>query len=178
MVQVGDIKWVRLTQVLYDFANYFIFLARENLKKNNSNATYTLDDTMEPVVEVEAYNFKVSVKIQDYWEYVEKGRKAGLKRPPIKAIMKWVLVKPVKPVVGKGKRKSNKPPTVTQLSFAIANSIKKNGIPARPFFRPAKKEAIAYYKEKIEEAIDEDVQNWLTELVENGVVFKELLNIL
>lgn len=176
----GTIKWTRLEKVLTDFANYFIMQAKDNLGKNGSYASGTLADTMEPVIEINDYHYSVKIRLQDYWEYVEKGRKKGGKRPPIVSIMNWVLIKPIRPQVGDARNgyDRKKPPTVKQLAFAIATSIKKNGIPARPFFKPAKEAALSYYKEAIALAIAEDVEAYVLELFERGDIGKGLADIL
>lgn len=69
--------------------------------------------------------FEVYFNLPEYWKYVENGRKAG-KMPPIDAIKRWMLVKPVVPKAGK----NGKIPTPNQTAYLIARSIGEKGIPA------------------------------------------------
>ena len=86
-----------------------------NLAIRNSNGKYVV----------------ISIQLEDYWQYVENGRKAG-KYPPINAIKNWISVKPVLP----RPLKSGKLPTANQLAFLIARKISKVGIKPKPFLKP------------------------------------------
>lgn len=73
-------------------------------------------------VEQDDKMFSIVFNLQDYWKYVENGRLAG-KQPPIDAIAKWIIVKPIIP-----RAVRNKVPSVKQLAFLIARSIGEHGI--------------------------------------------------
>lgn len=60
-----------------------------------------------------------------YGASVEFGRRAGSKMPPVDALMGWVSRHPR----GRGSRR--------QQAFALARSIQRRGIRARPFLVPA-----------------------------------------
>lgn len=81
------------------------------------------DSNLKKKTQVITTNDAVQVLMPDYAINVDKGRKAG-KRPPVKAIMKWMRERKIK--VGKGMRKLD-------VAYAIANSIAKDGVKARPF---------------------------------------------
>lgn len=119
MARLENIEWTHLRQVLEDFAIYLIDVARQNLAENKSYASGKLADSMTYAVIIKDDSFQVYIELEDYWEYVEKGRKPG-KRPPIWKIMEWVMVKPVNP--------QPYTPSVESLSYAIQRSLrKKNG---------------------------------------------------
>lgn len=115
MVRKLDIEWTHLRQVLEDFAKYLIDQARANLSKNKSYASGELGDSMTYVVEIKDDHFTVWIEMVNYWEYVEKGRKAG-KQPPVYKIYEWINEKGIAP----------RPytPSVESLSYAIQKSIK------------------------------------------------------
>ena len=156
-----DIKWTRLTEVLNEFADAFIQNARNNLEANKSNASYNLYNSFEKVIEVGEDYFKVSISLADYWQFLENGRGPG-KFPPVDKIKEWIEVKPVNPTP----LSNGKTPSVEQLSFLISRKIANEGTEAQPFFEPAKEQTIREFEDKINEAIDEDVSNFILELVE------------
>lgn len=156
-----DIKWTRLTEVLNEFADAFIQNARNNLEANQSNASYNLYNSFEKVIEVGEDYFKVSISLADYWQYLENGRGPG-KFPPVDKIKEWIEVKPVNPTP----LSNGKTPSVEQLSFLISRKIANEGTEGKPFFEPAKEQTIREFEDKINQAIDEDVSNFILELVE------------
>ena len=156
-----DIKWTRLTEVLNEFADAFIQNARNNLEANQSNASYNLYNSFEKVIEVGEDYFKVSISLADYWQFLENGRGPG-KFPPVDKIKEWIEVKPVNPTP----LSNGKTPSVEQLSFLISRKIANEGTEGKPFFEPAKEQTIRDFEDKINQAIDEDVSNFILELVE------------
>ena len=173
MANLYNIKWNNLNRVLNQLGDYFIQEARTNLGKNRSYASGTLGDTLEKIVEIDGVHFSVSVRIQDYWEYVEKGRRPG-KFPPPTRLMEWILVKPVHPKADKNGRV----PTVKQLSYLIGRKIATQGIPPRPFFKPAQKDTIKHFEKAIVLAIDEDIAEYVQEHVINKALYQDLMKFL
>lgn len=159
-----DITWTHLTEVLNSFADYFIELARQNLTNNNSNASYDLYNSIEKIIEVGEDSFSVKISLEDYWKWVEQGRRPG-KYPPPEAIKRWVELKPVSATPGL----NGKTPTVEQLTFLISRKIAEQGTKGAKFFEPAKEQAIRDFSEKIDRAIDEDVSDYILEVVEKGL---------
>lgn len=148
-----DIKWTRLTEVLNEFADAFIENARNNLEANQSNDSYNLYNSFEKVIEVGEDYFKVSISLADYWQYLEYGRGPG---------KEWIEVKPVNSTP----LSNGKTPSVEQLSFLISRKIANEGTEGKPFFEPAKEQTIREFEDKINQAIEEDVSNFILELVE------------
>lgn len=130
----SEIEWTHLRKVLEEFAEYFIEQAKHNMSVNHSYATGTLADSMTYKVEIKDNSFAVYIELESYWEYLEKGRRAG-KNPPVYKIYEWVKEKPVHP----------KPytPSVESLSFIIQRSIKK-----KKGFAPPRKVLEKWIKDK------------------------------
>lgn len=156
-----DIEWTKVTEVLQRYAEEFINEARTNLGKNKSYASGKLGDTMRPLIEIGEDEFKVSIYLEDYWVYVENGRRAGAKRPPIEAIKEWIEVKPIV-----REDRGNGIPTTEQLAFLISRSIGENGIEPKPFFEPAKESVYKRFEIELIYAVREDIAAY----VENVLV--------
>lgn len=201
-----EIQWTHLKEVLDRYGNYFCNLVQKKMMANKSNASGKLVNSFTYRVFIEDNRYGVIVEMEDYWYYVDKGRKAG-KRPPREKIKEWILVKPIKPrpytytpsvkslvfliqrsiKEKKGyappssvledwvKKKGIRPqprkvlPSVDQLAFLIARKIGLYGTKGTNFFTEAEKETYKYFKESIENAIQEDYGQWLTGIVETTI---------
>lgn len=146
-----NIKWTHLEETLNSFAEYFIQMAREHLQENNSNASYTLFDSFEKVIQIDDDYFSVKIGLEDYWKYVEEGTSPHY--PPIKPLLDWVAVK-------------QGVPKVEGFAYAVQNKIAKEGTEAKPFFEPAKIEAIEHFEEAISLAIEEDIDRYISECID------------
>ncbi len=159
-----EIKWTRLHKVLEEYGNRFIQLAKDKMGMNKSYATGELADTMETVVEINDEYFKVSIKLQDYWYYVENGTKPHF--PPLQAIKEWVEVKGITP-----EERNGYTPSIEQLPYMIQKSIGKYGTEAHPFFNENKEIVYKEFENNIIYAIDEDIAEWVndnvTEMLKN-----------
>jgi len=159
-----DITWTHLTQTLNAFADTFISIARGYLESNGTNASGELRDSLEKIVEIGEDSYSVKISLADYWYYVENGRGPG-KFPPPDAIRNWIEVKPVEAYPGLNGRT----PTVEQLAFLIGRKIANEGTEPQPFFEPAKEEAIRQFSQAIDDAIAQDVDEWIERIVEDGM---------
>ncbi len=79
----------------------------------------------------------LSVYIADYAKYVESGRRPGARKVPISALVAWIKSKRVGISRTSRGRFTKRQMTITQLAFAIQNSIYKRGIAGRPFIKLA-----------------------------------------
>jgi hypothetical protein len=116
---------------IQDITNDFVVELKNKLKANDSYASGDLVNSIRGIVKQNGKYVVISIQLEDYWQYVENGRKAG-KYPPINAIKNWISVKPVLP----RPLKSGKLPTANQLAFLIARKISKVGIKPKPFLKP------------------------------------------
>jgi len=108
-------------------------------------------NSVEYIVDVGTVSLTVSLKLADYWKYVEHGRKPG-KFPPVDKIISWIKNKPVLPYEVNGKL-----PTENQLAYLIGRKIATEGIEAGNQLRSTLEQANSYYLERIREAITKDV---------------------
>lgn len=66
-------------------------------------------------------HFRIFFNLQEYWKWVENGRRPG-KQPPTSAIERWIEVKHLVP-----NPQDNKIPSTKQLAFLIARKIGREG---------------------------------------------------
>lgn len=113
-----SIKWNNLQYELTRFAEYLIELIRANLRSDGSNASYLLNDGLGYKIGIEEDRYYVDIELEDYWKYVNDGRKPG-KMPPLQKIEEWIKVKPIQP------KPYTYTPSVKSLAFLIQRSIKQ-----------------------------------------------------
>ena len=102
----------------------------------------------------------ISVSLENYWKYIESGRRPG-KMPPLDVIEKWINVRRIIPHSMTLKSGKTVIPSVKQLSFLIARSIGRRGIQPRPFFKQSFEEAKREFLRIIEEAVLADIKESL-----------------
>ena len=89
-----SIKFTEIEDVLVKFATRIALDAEKNLRSNkngkDSNASGTLSESIRVTpVEFMGGDYSIEIRMLDYWQWVNDGRKAG-KRPPIANIIKWI----------------------------------------------------------------------------------------
>lgn len=159
-----DIKWSNLERVLNEFADQFIQNARDGLQADGSIATGELYNSFQKIIEIGEDYYSVKISLADYWQFVNSGRKPG-KFPPLPAIRNWIEVKPVNPYP----LSNGKTPSIQQLTFLISRKIAYEGIEPTDFFDEAKEQTIRDFEMRINLAIEEDVSNYILEIVEKGM---------
>lgn len=132
-------------------------IARDKVTKYSGKLTNTLRSQ---VTVTGGGTFEVSLRLQDYWKYVERGRKPG-KWPPRSAILQWIRVKPVAPRPDKNGRV----PTENQLAFLIARKIGTKGIKPTPALVETLEELNASWLPRIEAAFGEDSVAWVDKYI-------------
>lgn len=150
-----------IEQILYQVAMNVAMDYQAELNALNINASGNLQN-VDFDVEINNGTYSISLILQDYWKYVENGRKPG-KFPNIGKIQEWIQIKPILP-----RRMANgKLPTEKQLAFMIANSIKENGIQPKPALANALKKnenQLNRIKEAVGKSLDEEIKQMLKEL--------------
>lgn len=150
--------FTELHQVLEDYAKDAEEIYKYQISLGGKNASRKLIDTVKSWVVVGDRSYEVTLRLQDYWKYIESGRKPG-KFPPVKAILDWILVKPILPRPDDdGKMQKLKPKS---LAFLIGRKIKEEGIEPFPALKTTKEELDKLYREKISAALGRDVRNYI-----------------
>ena len=121
---------MEITKEMQEVASQIAQLYKDKLTEDDAVASGKLRD-FKVTCEMSGSFFEVYFHLQDYWKYVEKGRKAG-SYPPISAIRKWIDIKPVIPRAINGKV-----PTKDQLAYLISRKIYRVGIDPRPLLQEA-----------------------------------------
>jgi len=103
------------------------FALEVSKSRQNHVATGKLINSIEGKTVNKGDSLEIHIYMQDYYKYVNEGRRANLKGPPIMALAKWVKDKSLSLNDVKGKNRAAK---IMNLAFMIQRSIKKNGIPA------------------------------------------------
>lgn len=111
-------EWRHLTEVL----NRYGELLAVRYKSYVPEASGKLVQSVDYEVKVDGDSYIVGLNLEEYWYYVENGRKAG-KFPPVGNIMRWIKMKPVLP----RPLKNGKLPTEKQLAFLIGRKIAEEG---------------------------------------------------
>lgn len=152
-----EIKWEHLTEVL----NRYGELLAVRYKSYVPEASGKLVQSVKYEFKHNDRIYEVGLWLEDYWKYVEYGRKAG-KFPPIDKIKEWISVKPVKPVIPRP-MKNGKLPTINQLAFLIARKIAREGIEPKNILKRTVEEVNNEMLMSIKMAIMEDLKRDITE---------------
>lgn len=129
---------------------YRELLDNENITASGKLKNFNVD------IEFNSGHFRIYFNLQDYWKYVEEGRKPG-KFPPINAIKDWITVKPIIPSAVNGKI-----PSANQLAYLISRKIAREGYEGRhplnkAIYSPQSDQAIKYIEDEIIKQIREDL---------------------
>lgn len=116
--------WENLTKALNDLGGLIRDTYADELSVDEKRATGDLIDTLDYIVVSGDDSFAVSLKMQDYWKYVEYDSEWSNYPPPYSKILQWVKVKNILPHPDK----DGNLPTQEGLAWAIRHSIKENGI--------------------------------------------------
>lgn len=150
-------EFANTEKVLNQYAQRLIAQYRDNLTADNSIAGGALYNNITYKVNAGVQSFEVVITLEDYWKYVENGRRAGAKMPPIDAIAKWIEVKPIIPRMDSRGRV----PSVRQLAYLIARSISIKGIPAKNGFQKAYDSLLDELYRELRNALVDDIKPYL-----------------
>ena len=135
-------------------------LYKRKLTDKGINASYKLLNSVETTVKRNDDEFTVTINLEDYWIYVENGRKPG-RFPPVDKILEWIRVKPIRPYSDSRGRL----PTEEQLAFLIARKIAEQGTEGRNVLYETVDELNRYYLTRLQQALDRDFARFESEIV-------------
>ena len=147
-------KFSRTESLLNSFAQTIVNRYKDKISEYASGKLYK---TIDYTITSKSDSYLVTINLEAYWIFLEKGRRAGAKMPPVSAIENWIKVRKIIPRPVTLKSGKQRVPTVQQLAFIIARSIAKKGIQPRPFMRETLAETVETFKEKLSAAVKEDV---------------------
>lgn len=152
-----EIVWDNTRAVLEEYAKHIVQRYRENLAQGGRDASRKLSDTVSAEVVVGETVISVELTLQDYWYYVDNGRRAG-KMPPISKIEEWIRVKPVK-LYPFGNNKQI--PSPRQVAYLIARKIGREGTKGTQDLKNASENTYSTFKARLEQALAEDVSDFV-----------------
>lgn len=144
-------KTLNLESTVNQLAEILIDLYRQELTVNNINSSGNLYNTLRSQVVVNNQTITGDLILNDYWKYIESGRKPG-RFPNINAIKEWIRQKPVIP-----DGRSGKLPTTDQLAFLISRKIATKGIQGKNILERAIEILEARYSKVIEDKVTQEV---------------------
>jgi len=118
-------------KALEKFGKYLVKESRKNLTRKKKNVTSSLYDSLDYQVKAMPNSFEFDFLMEEYGEWVDKGRRAG-KNPPFSPLRKWVEDRRIQ-----FRDNSGRFQTYDQTAWAVVKSIGKKGIePSNFYTRP------------------------------------------
>jgi hypothetical protein len=155
------LELTELQQVLEDYAKEAEEMYKYQIALGRKNASRKLTDTIKSNVVVGDQSYEVTLTLQHYWKYIEHGRPAGKKFPPMKVLLDWISVKPVIP---RPDEDGNIPSPQT-LAFLIGRKIHLEGIEPHPALKATQEELDMIYHDRLSAALGHDVANYIRKLI-------------
>jgi len=137
----------------------------------NKRATSSLYNNIETEIEYDQDGFPESfvVYMEDYWYWVDRGRKPG-GFPPIDDIISWINNKPVSWTPTDGKI-----PSIKQRAFLIGRSIAEKGTNKTDFTRLATDKTLNDALDMFEEEYADQIEDFIYSRVFAGLNQRDLL---
>ena len=141
-------------EVLNSFGRLLVEEYKDSLIRNEVNASDKLFKSVKYLFNSDNRYLEIDLELENYYWYVENGRKAG-KFPPIQKIEDWIKIKPVLPY----KDKNGKLPTLNQLTYLIGRKIKEKGIQGKHLLQKSVDEIYKEIEDRLVDALSEDLHN-------------------
>jgi len=142
-------------RALDKFGKYLVRESRKNLTRKKKNVTNSLYESLDYDVKAMPNSFEFDFLMNEYGEWVDKGRRAG-KNPPFSPLRKWVQDRRIQFRSNKGRFQ-----TYDQTAWAIVKSIGKKGIPASNFYSRPFNLGYAKLPQELVEAYALDMEDFL-----------------
>lgn len=129
-----DLKKAENTKLALDkFGKYLVAQSRANLTRKKKNVTKTLYNSLDYEVKVNPKSIEFDFLMEEYGEWVDKGRKPG-KMPPFGAIYAWVARRKFQFKDSKTKKFLSYAETARRVMIKIkAKGIEPSDFYTRPF---------------------------------------------
>ena len=158
-----------LEQILNDFGKEVTQDAKINIRfkklankgRNKIKDTDTLAKSINYQVKVHPNSFSFFIEMEEYGEWVDKGRKPG-KAPPPDAIRSWIKSKPIRlRDLETGQFLKTTKSRIDSLAFLIGRKIKEKGIAATNFLSEPFEKAFKDLPDELIEAFGLDIEAFL-----------------
>jgi len=129
-----------ILRIVQNWGNELIAQMQNRLRINNTNATSSLSQSINPEIKGTQRGYRLTVLMQDYWFYVENGRKptkGGGNGELYKNIYEWITYK--REMQMKINQSPNKIAATKSLAYVITRKIHREGTKAQPFVTPSLK---------------------------------------
>ncbi len=165
-----DFEPTSATDVLLKYRSTIIDELRQNLIALDKDQPGKLLQSIDIKVTQNNNLLVFTLSMEDYWKYVDEGRRKGAKMPPISAMLEFIKVRGIKPrntklikvknkTVRKAVKQVNRDKALKQVAFAIGKSIKKKGIKPTYFFSDVINEDLYLeMKTDLELALKKDIE--------------------
>ena len=147
----NTITFTATEKLFVTFAQQVVDLQKNFLVSNGKVASGDLVNSISYEYKEGRRGFSIDFLADEYYNFVDQGRRAGAPFPPPKPIAEWIKEKRIRPRDGI---------SVEQLTYLISRAISKNGISPTPFIE-ASQNAIFKFSENqsLLDAFEEDVLN-------------------
>ena len=142
-------------KALEKFGKYLVKESRKNLTRKKKNVTNSLYDSLDYQVKAMPNSFEFDFLMEEYGEWVDKGRRAG-KNPPFSPLRKWVEDRRIQFRDNRGRFQ-----TYDQTAWAVVKSIGKKGIEPSNFYTRPFNLGFQKLPNEVAEAYALDVQEFL-----------------
>ena len=142
--------------VLEEYKREFENLYKSKLEERRASGR--LIKSIKTKYEVNGNTYEVSVDLENWWYWIEHGRKPTSKGKhcPIEPIISWVKAKGIVP-----REKDGKLPTETQLAYAIRHKIDTEGYSGGQYMQQTLDEINGKYTKLLQEALTKCVDSYV-----------------
>lgn len=130
-----------ILRVVQNWGNELIAQMQNRLRSNKTNASSSLSQSIEPQIKGTQSGYRLTVLMEDYWFYVENGRKptkGGGNGELYKNIYEWIQNK--RSVQMKIAQSPDRIAATKSLAYVITRKIHREGTKAQPFVTPSLKQ--------------------------------------
>lgn len=157
-----DFEPTNANDVLLKYRASIIESLRQNLIQLDKDQPGKLLQSIDIKITKNSSSLVFTLRMEDYWKYVDEGRRKGARMPPINALLEFIKVRGIKPnaKIIKGKKKQvNRDKALKQVAFAIGKTISKKGIKPTYFFSDVINEDLYLeMKTDLELALKKDIE--------------------
>lgn len=151
-----DLKLTNVKMVLDEYALKFQELTKKRIQDGDNIATGNLLASIKTSIDFGNERYIIYLHSLKYLKFLEEGTFPHW--PPVEKLIKWVKDKklPTKELTGDRSLPSEK-----QLAYLVGRKISIHGTKPREMVLKTQEELNAVYIERLEEALIQDITNWL-----------------